>query len=100
MRIVKHSVAAMVVAISLALSSIESVAFASSDLVFRLYAAQSMQENMNQNTNLGYLFAIYIITWAGFFAYVFVLSRRQRSLERQINILKNRLTEKISNEKG
>lgn len=43
---------------------------------------------MNPNTNLGYLFAIYIITWAGFFVYMFLVSRRQRDLEREIRQLK------------
>ena len=100
MRIVKPSVTVIILAISLALSGIGSVALASSDFVSHSYAVQSAQENTNQNTNLGYLFAIYIITWAGFFAYIFVLSRRQRSLERQIKILKTRLDEEIGIEKG
>ena len=47
----------------------------------------------NPNTNLGYLFAIYIITWAGFFAYIFLISRRQRDLEREIRQLKQRIDE-------
>jgi CcmD family protein len=46
------------------------------------------------NTNLGYLFAIYIITWAGFFAYVFLVSRRQRELERELKELRAMLEAK------
>ncbi|MBI2965518.1 MAG: CcmD family protein [Chloroflexi bacterium] len=49
---------------------------------------------MNPNTNLGYLFAIYIITWAGFFAYMFLVSRRQRDLEREIRQLRQLVEQK------
>jgi CcmD family protein len=52
------------------------------------------------NTNLGYLFAIYIITWAGFFAYVFLVSRRQRELERELNQLKAMLEERRKSTPG
>jgi CcmD family protein len=52
------------------------------------------KQNVNPNTNLGYLFAIYIITWAGFFAYIFLVSRRQRELEREIRQLKALVDEK------
>ena len=37
--------------------------------------------------NLGYLFAVYMVTWAGFFGYVFWISRRQRALGREIEYL-------------
>ena len=30
--------------------------------------------------NLGYLFAVYTVTWAAFFVYVFMMSRRQRAM--------------------
>lgn len=49
---------------------------------------------MNPNTNLGYLFAIYIVTWAGFFAYMFLVSRRQRDLEREIRQLRQLVEQK------
>ena len=62
-------------------------------LTFVLLGAATKQ-NVNPNTNLGYLFAIYIITWAGFFAYVFLVSRRQRMLEREIRQLKALMEEK------
>ena len=45
-------------------------------------------ESGRLETNLGFLFAIYMVTWAAFFAYVFVMSRRQRDLHRQIEQLK------------
>ena len=34
--------------------------------------------------NLGYLFGVYIVTWGGFFGYAFVMSRRQREMQREI----------------
>ena len=45
-------------------------------------------ESGRLETNLGFLFAIYMVTWAAFFAYVFVMSRRQQDLQRQIGQLK------------
>jgi CcmD family protein len=47
------------------------------------------KEGGNLETNLGYLFALYTVTWAAFFAYVFYLSRRQRDLQREIGRLKD-----------
>jgi CcmD family protein len=41
--------------------------------------------------NLGYLFAIYLVTWAGFFAYIFIMSRKQGDLAREINALKAKI---------
>lgn len=98
MRITRGS-AAILAALLLVLIPATTVVFASSDPVATA-AALSAQENTNPNTNLGYLFAIYIITWAGFFAYIFIVSQRQRVLERQIDDLKKLLEEKQSTEKG
>jgi len=41
--------------------------------------------------NLSYLFAAFAVIWAGLFAYVFVLVRRQRRLRRDIDWLKETL---------
>ncbi|MSQ08872.1 MAG: CcmD family protein [Dehalococcoidia bacterium] len=46
------------------------------------------KEGGRLETNLGYLFAIYTVTWLAFFGYVFILSRRQRDLQREIARLK------------
>jgi|GEM_PF-297800 CcmD family protein len=51
------------------------------------------QENTNTETNLDYLFAIYLVTWVGFFAYIFIVSRRQRTMEREIEGLKQLLSQ-------
>lgn len=39
------------------------------------------------DANLPFLFAVYIITWAGFFVYVFYMSHRQREMRREIDAL-------------
>ena len=44
--------------------------------------------------NLPFLFAVYIITWAGFFGYAFVMSRRQREMQRELDALSAIVTEK------
>ncbi len=43
---------------------------------------------------LPWLFAVYAITWAAFFGYVFVMSRRQREMQREIETLKRALEAK------
>ena len=44
--------------------------------------------------NLPYLFAVYIITWAGFFGYIFYMARRQRETRREIDALRSALVER------
>ena len=44
--------------------------------------------------NLPYLFAVFIITWAVLFGYVFYMSRRQRAMQRDIEALRAALAEK------
>ena len=40
---------------------------------------------MEPDQNLGFLFSVFIVTWAGFFGYIFLMSRRQREIRREIN---------------
>ena len=42
--------------------------------------------------NLPYLFAVYILTWAGFFGYIFLMARRQKEMRRDIETLKTMLS--------
>ena len=42
--------------------------------------------------NLGYLFAVYMVTWAAFFVYVFMMSRRQRAMRDEIEALRAAIT--------
>jgi CcmD family protein len=45
-------------------------------------------------SNLPFLFAVFFIAWAAFFAYVFIMSRRQREMRSEIEVLKRVLAEK------
>ena len=44
--------------------------------------------------NLPFLFAVYILTWAGFFGYALYMSRRQRDMQRDIDALRQALRER------
>ncbi len=57
-------------------------------------AAPPPQNGGDAEANLPYLFAVYIITWAAFFAYVFYLSRRQRDMRSEIEALKRALAQR------
>ena len=43
--------------------------------------------------NLNYLLAAFIVIWVVLFAYILVMSQRQRRLQRDINLLKTSLQE-------
>ena len=49
--------------------------------------------------NLGYLFAVFMVTWAGFFGYLLWISRRQNNLRREIDRLRKLLGLEGENEK-
>ena len=55
---------------------------------------QQEAENSDPEANLPYLFAVYMVTWGVFFAYVFFTSRRQREMRRELDVLKATLEEK------
>lgn len=46
------------------------------------------------DANLEFLFAVFIITWAAFFGYVFYMSRRQREMRKEIDILTRALLDR------
>ena len=46
------------------------------------------EADSDPEANLPYLFAVYIITWAGFFAYALFMSLRQREMRRELDTLK------------
>ena len=50
--------------------------------------------------NLPYLFAAYTVTWVGFFVYVYYLSQRQRSLQREVEALREALAERDGRDGG
>ena len=44
--------------------------------------------------NLPYLFTVYIITWAGFFGYIFYMARRQKEMRRDLDDLRSALADR------
>lgn len=52
------------------------------------------QQGRQPEANLPFLFAVFLITWAAFFAYVFVMSRRQKEMRREIEALQQVLDER------
>ena len=55
------------------------------------------EEEKEPEANLPFLFAVFIITWAAFFAYLFFTARRQREMQREIEALKAVLAERETN---
>ena len=60
------------------------------------YASGVAQQNLRGESELPWLFAVYIITWAVFFGYIFVISRRQREMRSEIEALKRALADRES----
>ncbi len=58
-----------------------------------ILAAAAGQEAPGES-NLPFLYGVYTVTWATFFAYAFYVSRRQRELRRQIEELRRVLEER------
>ena len=46
------------------------------------------RNDLEPDQNLGFLFSVFIVTWAGFFGYAFLMSRRQREVRREIDTIK------------
>ena len=64
-------------------------------LTGNVLAAEHGQTNSAfDESPLPFLFAVYTITWAAFFAYAFYVNRRQRELRREIEELRRILKEK------
>ena len=84
-----------VIAMSIvALSAIDVAGAYEGPLQAVTQGAVPAQEDGGPEANLPFLFAVYIITWAAFFAYVFYVSRRQRELRNEIQDLKRALEER------
>ena len=58
------------------------------------FPERPMTQNEGPESNLKFLFAVFFITWLAFFAYVFFLSRRLKSMKQEINDLRSHLGEK------
>ena len=64
--------------------------YAASGIVDQAASASTFAQasDSDPEANLPFLFAVYILTWAGFFGYAFYMSRRQRDMRREIDALK------------
>ena len=85
---------ALIVIAAIVLASLSGVsqAFASDELAgvtaSEISATPQQQtEGNDPEANLPFLFAVFFITWAAFFGYVFMMSRRQREMQREIEAL-------------
>ena len=56
-------------------------------------SAEQHDDTGDGDSELPWLFAVFFITWAAFFGYVLVMSRRQREMRREIDVLKTVLKE-------
>ena len=64
------------------------------DVADASFPDRPMTQNEGPESNLKFLFAVFFITWLAFFAYVFFLSRRLKSMKQEINDLRSHLGEK------
>ena len=51
-------------------------------------------EGRGPESYLPYLFAVFSVTWIAFFGYAFLMSRRQRDMQRELEALRKDLEEK------
>ncbi|MBL75343.1 MAG: hypothetical protein CL763_00200 [Chloroflexi bacterium] len=54
-------------------------------------SASAIGQSDDNNSNLGYLLAGSLLTWAGFFIYAFFISKKNASLHREIAELQKNL---------
>ena len=64
------------------------------DVADASFPERPITQNEGPESNLKFLFAVFFITWLAFFAYVFFLSRRLKSMKQEINDLRSHLGEK------
>ena len=91
-------VAAIAVTLAIALSAADSArASEVDDNANRVVSSVSPEQQAQAgepDANLEYLFAVFIITWAAFFAYTFYMSRRQREMRKEIDALRRALVDR------
>ncbi len=63
-----------------------------------IHASGMSSEDMPGQSELPWLFIVYIVTWAAFFAYVFIMSRRQNDMMKEIAFLKQSMKKSESTE--
>ena len=57
-------------------------------------SAEQHEDNGGSDSELPWLFAVFFITWAAFFGYILVMSRRQRDMRREIDALRRALDDR------
>ena len=57
-------------------------------------APQPQAQDREGESELPWLFAVFFVTWAAFFAYVFMMSRRQRDMQRELETLRRALADR------
>jgi CcmD family protein len=90
------------IAVVVTMSAVASETYASSDqsdvVSDAPVAPPEEHEDGEGDSELPWLFAVFFITWAAFFGYVFVMSRRQREMQREIEALSLALQEREQRE--
>ncbi len=76
------------------LGALISLALVAWSMLSGVAALSPTQQGSDPEANLPFLFAVFIITWAAFFVYVFYVSRKQREMQREIEALKRALEER------
>lgn len=85
---------ALVIAVVAAFGVDSAYGFHGDDPVILERDVVAEEHGGDPESNLPFLFAVFFIAWAAFFAYVFIMSRRQREMRSEIEVLKRVLAEK------
>ncbi len=93
------TVMALVAILALTLPTAQQ-AWADNDIWGEEVSTYQQQIGKEPEANLPFLYAVYTITWAAFFGYIFLLSRRQREMRREIKALRKALEERSAEEKA
>ena len=81
-------VVVLLIASTLFLSSAAIPAMAQQDT-----KGETTTATVDPEANLPYLFAVYAVTWIAFFAYLYYLSQRQQNLRREVEELREAMSE-------
>ncbi|MQG23103.1 MAG: CcmD family protein [SAR202 cluster bacterium] len=66
------------------------------DSVYAETPANTTEIDLGPEANLDYLFAVFFLTWVAFFTYLFFLSRRLKSINKEVLLLKEFIKNKKS----
>ena len=86
-------IAAAVILLAGTITSATAVS-AHDDAPLVITSSEILAQQQRGESELPWLFAVYAITWAAFFGYVFFMSRRQREMQREIDTLTRALQAK------